>query len=85
LEGDSPRQSGFWGETGLRIERALRFRERESRRERDRLAQFLTAIEASPNGVLLLDASEQIEWCSGMAAEHLGLDAQRDLKQRITN
>ncbi|MFZ2987491.1 phosphate regulon sensor histidine kinase PhoR [Ideonella sp.] len=82
---DAPPLAGLWGEVGLRSERALRLRDREIRREQDRLAEFLTAIEASPNGVVMLDASEQIEWCSGMAAEHLGLDVQRDRQQRITN
>jgi two-component system phosphate regulon sensor histidine kinase PhoR len=81
----APQLAGIWGETSLRIERALRRREREALREQERLSQFLTAIEASPVGVLLLDASEQIEWCNGLAAEHLGLDAHRDLRQRITN
>src|SRR6202008_3618132 len=82
---DAPRMLGFWGEMGTRIERALRVRERATSIERDRLAQFLPGVESSPNGVLLLDASEQIEWCSHLAAEHLGLDRMRDLRQRVTN
>jgi two-component system phosphate regulon sensor histidine kinase PhoR len=81
----SPAMAGFWGELASRIERALRSRERRADAERERLAQFLTAIEASPNGVMLLDGSEQIEWCNQLAAEHLGLDRQRDLRQRVTN
>ncbi len=81
----APTFLGFWGELATRIERALRSRERASEVERERLAQFLSAIEASPNGVLLLDANEQIEWCNQVAAEHLGLDPQRDLRQRVTN
>ncbi|HSI47868.1 MAG TPA: phosphate regulon sensor histidine kinase PhoR [Ideonella sp.] len=85
LDDGCPRQNGFWGEAGARIERALRQREKATARERERLSQFLSGIEASPNGVLLLDAREQIEWCNQVAAEHLGLDAQRDLQQRITN
>jgi two-component system, OmpR family, phosphate regulon sensor histidine kinase PhoR len=85
LENPSPALGGFWGEVGLRTERALRQRERDTRAERDRLVQFLSAIEASPNGVLMLDAAEQIEWRSGVAAEHLGLDPVRDVRQRITN
>lgn len=80
-----PRLIGFWGEMATRVERALRLRERQVVTERERLAQFLSAIEASPNGVMLLDANEQIEWCSAVAADHLGLDAQRDLRQRVTN
>lgn len=80
-----PPMRGFWGELTTRVERALRARERAAGNERERLAQFLSAIEASPNGVLLLDASEQIEWCNYPAADHLGLDRQRDLRQRVTN
>jgi two-component system phosphate regulon sensor histidine kinase PhoR len=53
--------------------------------EQQRLSQFLKAIDASPVGVLLLDAGQHISWCSRVAAAHLGLDPQRDLRQRITN
>jgi len=84
-ERDAPRDAGFWGELGYRIERALRSRELAMLAERRRLDEFLSAIEASPNGVLLLDAQDQIAWCSAVAADHLGLDAQRDLRQPITN
>jgi two-component system, OmpR family, phosphate regulon sensor histidine kinase PhoR len=34
---------------------------------------------------LLLDAQQQIEWFNGRAAEHFGLNAARDHRQRITN
>ena len=81
----APRDAGFWGEFGYRIERALRASEQDVRIERRRLRQFLSAIEASPNGVLLLDARRQIEWCNSRAADHFGLDPQRDRQQRITN
>jgi two-component system, OmpR family, phosphate regulon sensor histidine kinase PhoR len=81
----APGMSGYWDELGTRVERALRARERAAEAERERLAQFLSAIEASPNGVLLLDANEQIEWCNQLAAEHLGLDRHRDVRQRVTN
>jgi two-component system phosphate regulon sensor histidine kinase PhoR len=81
----APRDAGFWGEVGYRIERALRARERQTEAERDRLRQFLQAIEASPNGVLLVDADERIEWCNARAADHFGLDPQRDRRQKVTN
>jgi len=84
-EQHTPLESGLWGHLGVRVERLLRQREADTRREQARLSHFLQAIEASPNGVLLLDEHEQIEWCSVVAADHLGLDAQRDLRQRITN
>jgi two-component system phosphate regulon sensor histidine kinase PhoR len=81
----SPRDPGFYGETAYRVERALRQRDDALAQEQLRLSQFLDAIEASPNGVLLLDGHDQIEWCNSVAAEHFGLDPQRDRRQRITN
>ncbi len=82
---DAPRDAGLWGELGYRIERALCLRDQALAAEQQRLSEFLSAIEASPNGVLLLDADDQIAWCSAVAADHLGLDAQRDLRQPVTN
>jgi two-component system, OmpR family, phosphate regulon sensor histidine kinase PhoR len=84
-EGAAPRDAGLWGELGYRIERSIRLRERAAALERDRLTQFLSAIEASPNGVMLLDARDQIEWCNSLAADHFGLDPQRDRRQPVTN
>ncbi len=84
-EGQAPRDAGLWGELGYRIERSLRLREHAAATERTRLTQFLSAIEASPNGVMLLDAGDQMEWCNSLAADHFGLDPQRDRRQRITN
>lgn len=84
-EGPAPRDRGFWGEMGYRMERALRQRERALEQERGRLEQFLSGIEASPNGVLMLDGTDQIDWCNSVAADHFGLDPVRDKRQRVTN
>ncbi len=84
-EQPAPRDAGFWGEIGYRVERALRVLERNAEAERTRLSQFVAAMEASPNGVLLLDRGDQIEWCNSRAADHFGLDPQRDRRQRVTN
>jgi two-component system phosphate regulon sensor histidine kinase PhoR len=84
-QGPAPRDAGFWGEVGYRVERSLRLLEHRVETENARLYQFLSAIEASPNGVLLLDGNDQIEWCNSVAADHFGLDPQRDLRQRVTN
>jgi two-component system phosphate regulon sensor histidine kinase PhoR len=84
-EGQAPRDTGFWGEIGYRVEKSVRLRERDTANERIRLAHFLSAIEASPNGVILLDAGDQIEWCNAMAAAHFGLDPKRDIRQPVTN
>ncbi len=80
-----PQDAGLWGEIGYRVEGMILRGEREAALERTRLAQFRSAIEASPNGVLMLDRNDQIEWLNSVAADHFGLDPTRDLKQRITN
>jgi two-component system phosphate regulon sensor histidine kinase PhoR len=82
---DAPHHTGFWGEMGYRVERALRARDKDLEAARQRIDQFLTAIDASPNGVVMLDPQGQLLWCNATAADHLGLDPARDLKQPITN
>jgi two-component system phosphate regulon sensor histidine kinase PhoR len=81
----APRDAGLWGELGYRIERRLRQATQETRNQETRLMQFLSAIDASPNGVMLLDAQDQIEWLNSSAADHFALDPQRDRRQRVTN
>jgi two-component system phosphate regulon sensor histidine kinase PhoR len=84
-DADAPRGAGFWGELAYRAERSVRLLERSVAQEQTRLSQFLSAIEASPNGVLLLDSGDHIEWCNSVAADHFGLDPLRDRRQRVTN
>ncbi len=76
---------GLWGEVADRARRALRAREQQALDSQRRLQDFLAAIQASPNGVVLLDAEGRIEWCNQTAAAQLGIDAQRDLLQLIGN
>ena len=81
----APRDAGFWGEVGYRVERSMRALERDVSAEQTRIEQFLSAIEASPNGVMLLDENDQIVWCNSVGADHFDLDPQRDRMQAITN
>lgn len=84
-QGDPPRLSGLWREVSDRIRRVLHQRERQVQVHESRLQQFLSAIQASPNGVTLLDREGRIEWCNSAASLHLGLDAQRDLGQHVVH
>jgi two-component system phosphate regulon sensor histidine kinase PhoR len=81
----APLVEGPWGDLAYRVERLLEGQRRKLEAERQQRQEFLSAIEASPNGVLLLDAQEQIAWLNTPAAEHFDLHPQRDLRQRITN
>jgi len=83
--GSAPQTFGLWGEVADRVRRLLRDRQRQLAASDQRLTDFLQAIQASPNGVILLDDQAQIEWCNQTAAEQLGIDPLRDIKQRIGN
>ncbi len=50
-----------------------------------RLQAFLSALQASPNGVVILDRERRIEWCNQTAARLLGLDATRDIAQHLAH
>ena len=79
------RGPGVWGELAERIRHLLRAREQETRQAEVRLEEFLAAIQASPNGVVLLDEQGRIEWCNQTAAMQFGIDAERDLLQHLAN
>jgi two-component system phosphate regulon sensor histidine kinase PhoR len=81
----TPSIAGLWGDVLDRARRALRVREQEVVDSGRRLQEFLAAIQASPNGVVLLDPHGRIEWSNQTAAEQFGFDLQRDLMQQIAN
>jgi len=45
--------------------------------------RFIEAFQASPNGIVMLDDQDQIEWCNAIAEQFLGLQFKRDALQRI--
>jgi two-component system phosphate regulon sensor histidine kinase PhoR len=77
--------SGLWGEAHDRVRRILRAGSRLAKESDSRLEDFLAALQASPNGVVLLDSDTRIEWFNQTAAEHFGFDARRDMLQHIGN
>jgi two-component system phosphate regulon sensor histidine kinase PhoR len=81
----APQMSGWWGVLSDRARKLLRDRERTIAAGEQRLKDFLLAIQASPNGVVMLDANAQIEWSNQTAATHLGIHPERDLMQRVGN
>ena len=79
------RGPGVWVELAERIRKLLRDREKLAQQAEERLQEFLAAIQASPNGVVLLDQQGRIEWCNQTAATQLGIDAKRDLLAHLAN
>ena len=76
---------GVWRDIAERTRRLLINRDRQYGELQLRLEEFLAAMQASPSGVVLLDADGRIEWSNQTATEHFGFDAQRDVMQHIAN
>ncbi len=62
---------------------------RSQRKTQDRLAhmleRFTSAGEALPDGVIMLDEHDRVEWCNQAASQHLGIDRVTDIWQIVTN
>lgn len=82
---EAPKLNGVWGEATDRTRRLLREQIKTLNSSNKRLDDFLAAIQASPNGVILLDANAQIEWCNLTAASHFDLNPTADISQHIGN
>ncbi|WP_295856372.1 phosphate regulon sensor histidine kinase PhoR [uncultured Xylophilus sp.] len=82
---DAPAVRGLWGEAGDRARRRARRGELLAQEGRARADDILAALQVSPNGVMLLDEQGRIEWCNQIAADHFGIDVERDRLQSIGN
>jgi two-component system phosphate regulon sensor histidine kinase PhoR len=76
---------GVWADLTDRMQRMLRKLHNTQLTSKARLDDFLLALQASPNGVVLLDAQGRIEWCNQTAHVHFGLDPVGDVQQYVTN
>jgi two-component system, OmpR family, phosphate regulon sensor histidine kinase PhoR len=74
-----------WSGWADRIWRIFRMQRRELTESEGRLQRFLSAIQVSPNGVVLLDGEGRIEWLNQTASQHFGLDPHGDLQQHIVH
>ncbi len=81
----APRLPLVWGDIADQMRRNIKKLQRHAQASEARLEEFLAAIQASPNGVILLDQRNAIEWCNLTAAQHLGVDPQKDVHQYIKN
>ena len=80
---EAPDATGTWGDIFYRLEKLQR-RQRASRSElTNALEQFEHAAQAVPDGMVILNGSEQIEWCNPASRNYMGLDAERDRGQFI--
>lgn len=78
-----PLPSGFWEEVFFRLQRLVRNLKQRIRNIEQQHDHFIEAFQASPNGIVMLDENDQIEWCNSIAEHFFGLVFKRDVMQRI--
>jgi two-component system phosphate regulon sensor histidine kinase PhoR len=83
--GEVPVAMGIWGEIYYRLHKLVKGWRDQVLEVEQQHQRFIQAIQASPNGVVMLNEDDQIEWCNAIAEKHFGLNARRDAMQRITH
>ena len=82
-EVEPPDATGTWGDIFYRLQKLQR-RQKASRSElTSALEQFEHAAQAVPDAMIILNGSEQIEWCNPASRQYMGLDCERDRGQFI--
>ena len=85
VAGKLPEGSGAWDEVLAALHRFERAAARREEQLADALTRFRRAAQALPDGVVILDSANRIEWCNHTAELHLQIDGRADLGQPIAN
>ena len=80
-----PDSSGLWEDVFTAFYRLLRRQRRSESRLTATLQEFRQAGMAMPDGLVVVDGANRIEWCNPKAQLHFGLDPQRDVGQLVTH
>jgi two-component system phosphate regulon sensor histidine kinase PhoR len=80
-----PDSSGKWGDVFARLARLIRDQNQSREHISSALERLRRATSAMPEGVVILDEVDRIEWCNPVAEKHLGIDAHLDTGQHITH
>jgi len=85
LEDPVPEGRGIWAFAYDALYRRVRLRSARQRDLRLALDRFVNGAEALPEGVVVLDAANRIEWANRRAESHLGVDLRQDAGSPIVN
>lgn len=80
-----PESSGRWGDVFARLARLMRDQKQTHQNISSALERLRRATSAMPEGVVILDEVDRIEWCNPVAEKHLGINAHLDTGQHITH
>lgn len=76
---------GAWHTVFMTLYRQVRTQDQSQRKLTHVLERFINAGEAMPDGVVVLDEHDRIEWLNPMAVDHFGLDRKRDVGNLLLN
>ena len=76
---------GLWADVFARLYRMRRLTEQNECRLQENEERFRRTISALPEGIVLIDATLQIDWCNPVAEQHLGILLRADQGLRVTN
>jgi two-component system phosphate regulon sensor histidine kinase PhoR len=82
---DVPDGWGVWADVFARLYRTHRATAQNEHRLLENEERFRRTISALPEGIVLIDATLQIDWCNPVAEQHLGVSLRADHGLRITN
>ena len=80
-----PDTSGKWGDVFTRLARLVRDQNQSHQNISAALERLRSATSAMPEGVVILDELDRIEWCNPVAEKHLGVNSSLDTGQHITH
>jgi two-component system phosphate regulon sensor histidine kinase PhoR len=85
IEVPVPEGRGTWALAYAALYHRVRLRSARQRDLRLALDRFVSGARALPEGVVVLDADDRIEWANPRAEAHLGLDLKHDSGAPIVN
>ncbi len=82
--GSIPAGSGAWDDVFAHLARYVRQHSQSRELLSLALERMRSVTSAMPDGIVILDYHDQIEWCNPVAEQHLGIDLTLDAGQQIT-
>ncbi|HVN35499.1 MAG TPA: phosphate regulon sensor histidine kinase PhoR [Casimicrobiaceae bacterium] len=80
-----PEAEGAWGVALSALYRRVRLRNERQLDLASRIERFRSAVEALPDGMVILDDTNRIQWANARAQAHLGIDLETDTGQPLQN
>ena len=85
LDGPPPDAFGLWAEVSHRLYQERREAREAAREAAERVEQHERSMQAFPDGIVFLDANQQIRWSNTAAQRLIGLQEPDDRGQHIDN